>query len=128
MLKSGKFWKESFSKPTLSSAREGRECGRRNFMKFLLFVPFILSEIVCSSKSTIQLPKAVDQKLSENLQIQNTNSFFFFFFAKYCSCNCLKIKMTFEVPYSGIKPICISSMSTCCLTNFSIIHSAIFRI
>ena len=52
----------------------------------------------------------------------------FFFSAKYCPCNCFKIKMAFAVPHSGINPNYILSMFPCCLTNLSIILSAIFKI
>ena len=34
MLKSGKLWKKSLSKPTLSSVGRGKECGRRNLWNF----------------------------------------------------------------------------------------------
>ena len=50
------------------------------------------------------------------------------FFAKYFSCNCLKIKNNISSPHPDIRPNYISSMSTCCLINFSIILSNIFRI
>ena len=62
-----------------------------------------------------------------HLQVQSTK-YKFFFFLKYFSYNCLKIKMVFLDANLGIKPNCISSVSTCCLINFSIILSAIFRI
>ena len=52
----------------------------------------------------------------------------FLFFAKYFTFNCLRIKMRFLVPHHHMKPNCLSSLSTSCLINFSIILSAIFRI
>ena len=51
----------------------------------------------------------------------------FFFLAKYFSCNCCKMKMTSAAPHRGIKPNCISFISTCCLINFLISLSTIFR-
>ena len=50
------------------------------------------------------------------------------FFAKYFSWICLRIKMVFIVRHPGMKPNWISLMSTCCLINFLITVSAIFRI
>ena len=62
-----------------------------------------------------------------HLQVQSTK-YKFFFFLKYFSYNCLKIKMIFLDPHPGTKQNYLSSVSTCCLINFSIILSAIFRI
>ena len=52
----------------------------------------------------------------------------FFFFAKYFWCNCLKMKMEFLVPHPGMKPKWISPFYSCCLINFLITLSFIFRI
>ena len=53
---------------------------------------------------------------------------FCFFFYYYFSCHCPKINMVFVFPNLGLKPYYISVMSTCCLTNYLIILSAMFRI
>ena len=113
MLKSGKFWKEGFSKPTLSSARGGRECGRRNFMKFLRLFHLFCLRLYVPQSPPHDFPRQSNKSFLKICKFKTQFFFFFFFFfAKCCSCNCLKIKMTFEVPYSCIKPICISSIST----------------
>ena len=59
---------------------------------------------------------------------KSTNAKYKFFFTKYFSCNCLQIKMALVVPHFGMKPNCITSMSICCLINFSITLSTIFRV
>ena len=58
---------------------------------------------------------------SSNVFSKSKNGKYKFFFAEYFSYNCLKIKMVFVVPHPDIKPKCILSMATCCLSNFSII-------
>ena len=81
-------------------------------------------------KLSIKVPLMVTGLLAF-LYIDCTNAkyrFFFFFFAQYFFCNCPKIILTFVVHYPGIKPNCISLMSTCCLINFSVILTAIFTI
>ena len=66
----------------------------------------------------------LDQKLSSNLQMQSTNSSFLLNISLVTLSN---EKRRLAVPYPGMKPNCISSVSTCCLINFSITLSTIYR-
>ena len=56
--------------------------------------------------------------------MQNTNSSFLL----HIFCNYLQMKIAFVVPHPGIKPNCISSISTCYFINFSVTLSSFFRI
>ena len=82
-----------------------------------------------STPSSLKAHHTISPGTQSKAFFKSTNAKYkFLFFAKYFSYNCFKIKVGFLVPHHRMKPNCLSSMSTNCLINFSIIFSAIFRI